>query len=350
MNQCTYVTTQMDSSERTGSSKTHIHDRVRKLHARTKPYGVHSSTKMQTAGFKYTGENDIARCDECDLVISGWTKAMKPFTVHADRSPACPFVRSRLPSHHLELCDQENPAKRQKTDFHADQCKSNYRFSETNKMKEIRPRTFSHWSHRMRPLVEQCIAAGFFSCNVGDRVICLYCNLICQEWLADIDDPSEVHRTLSPRCPYVLSTLTYPELSSTLILNDISTNHTNHQTLGSHHINSPRFDQIVYTNPCHTLYSDITKREESFRTWSGESAPPVDQLVRAGFFYTGASNIVTCFYCNGSLQNWSVTDNPINEHARWFSHCPYAKQLCGDEHHRRIQEANRLRQGKYLAS
>jgi hypothetical protein len=68
--------------------------------------------------------------------------------------------------------------------------------------------------------------------------------------------------------------------------------------------------------------------------------------VRAGFFYTGTGNIVTCFYCNGSLQNWSATDNPRNEHARWFGHCPYAKQLCGDELHSQIQEANHARQGK----
>ena len=45
------------------------------------------------------------------------------------------------------------------------------------------------------------------------------------------------------------------------------------------------------------------------------------------FIYTGNKTIVTCFYCNGSLQNWGANDNPTIEHARWFPHCAYAKQL-----------------------
>jgi len=271
---------------------------------------------------------------------------MVPYTVHAERNSNCPFIRSRLGKSSLELCDQENPAKRQKTDSNFDQRKYNCRFVEVKKLQQIRRRTFSHWPRQTKPSAEQMIAAGFFACNVGDRVLCLYCDLICQQWTADIDDPSEVHKTFSPQCPYVLSMLINPEASSTLILNDITTSNVNNQTPGSNNMNQHRFDPIVYTTPCHAVYSDITKRLESFTTWSHESSPPVDEFVRAGFFYTGTSNAVTCFYCNGSLQNWSATDNPITEHARWFGHCPYAKQLCGDDLHRKIQEANRTRQGK----
>jgi len=303
---------------------------------------------MNTAGFKYTGDNDTVLCGTCNLQVTGWTEDMIPFTVHSQQSPQCSFVRSRLPMDRSELNDQENPPKRQKTDSNSNQRKNNFKLVEVKTLQQIRRRTFSHWPRRTKPSTEQMIIAGFFSCNVGDRVICLYCNLICQQWTADTEDPSEVHKTLSPRCPYVLSMLIYPELLPTLILNDISTNNVNNQTHGLNNINEHRFDQIVYTRPCHSLYSDITKRQGSFATWSQESAPPVDELVRAGFFYTGAGNVVTCFYCGGSLQNWAATDNPINEHARWFGHCPYAKQLCGDELHRKIQEANRSRHGKQI--
>ncbi|CAF1270611.1 unnamed protein product [Rotaria sordida] len=45
---------------------------------------------------------------------------------------------------------------------------------------QVRQRTFSNWLHETIPTKEQMIIAGFFHCNVGDRVICLYCNLICQ--------------------------------------------------------------------------------------------------------------------------------------------------------------------------
>jgi hypothetical protein len=35
------------------------------------------------------------------------------------------------------------------------------------------------------------------------------------------------------------------------------------------------------------------------------------------------------------------------EHARWFPHCAYAKQLCGDEMYRKIQESKRAQQGMF---
>jgi hypothetical protein len=72
----------------------------------------------------------------------------------------------------------------------------------------------------------------------------------------------------------------------------------------------------------------------------------VDDLVRAGFFYTGIKTVVTCFYCNGSLQSWGQNDNPTVEHARWFPHCAYAKQLCGNEFYTKIQESKRAAQGR----
>jgi hypothetical protein len=48
------------------------------------------------------------------------------------------------------------------------------------------------------------------------------------------------------------------------------------------------------------------------------------------------------------LQNWGTNDNPMVEHARWFPHCAYAKQLCGVELHRTIQESKRAQQGLFF--
>ncbi|CAF3714767.1 unnamed protein product [Rotaria sp. Silwood1] len=299
---------------------------------------------MFMAGFTYTGDGDTFRCDKCQLEVSGWTQDMVPKVLHAERNPNCPFVCSTILNSCMESNDQENPTKRQKIESNSDQYKYNCKLWEVNKLKQIRRRTFSHWSHQIKPSAEQMIDAGFFSCNVGDRVICLYCNLICQQWTADTDDPSEVHKTLSPKCPYVLSILIQPERSSALILNEISTYNRNNQIFGSTNAAQLQFDQIVNTTPYNSAYSEITKRLQSFTTWSHESSPLVDELVRAGFFYTGTENIVTCFYCNGSLQNWNANDNPLIEHVRWFPYCGYAKQVCGDELYRKIQEAKRVLQ------
>ncbi|CAF3366371.1 unnamed protein product, partial [Rotaria socialis] len=50
------------------------------------------------------------------------------------------------------------------------------------------------------------------------------------------------------------------------------------------------------------------------------------------------------------LQNWGTNDNPMIEHARWFPHCAYARQLCGDELYRKIQESKRAQQERARAN
>jgi hypothetical protein len=319
--------------------------------------GVHSTLVMEAGGFYYTGIEDTARCDKCELEISGWTEDMKPFTIHAQRSPKCPYVKSMLPPEKifvpttmkflttaLGTSDDEKPTKRQKTEETQEICQPNT-LNEIDLVKQMRKRTFSHWPHRTSPTSAQMIEAGFFNCNVGDRIICLYCNLICQQWVPNSDDPWEVHRTLSPKCPYVIATLKRRETSSIRIVNEQSTRE---NAIGSTNTDPFRFNEIVYTAACHTAYIEIPRRHASFAAWPNENSPSVDDLVRAGFFYTGTKTIVTCFYCNGSLQNWGANDNPTIEHARWFPHCAYAKQLCGAELHRKIQESKRAQQGMFF--
>ncbi|CAM4843224.1 unnamed protein product [Rotaria magnacalcarata] len=189
----------------------------------------------------------------------------------------------------------------------------------------------------------RCNTSGFFATAVKDRVICLHCDLICQDWQTETDDPSEVHRTRSSTCPYVLSKLIPRNPPSTIILNE---NSTNNQTLDTSSTLQHPFEQIVSTAPIHPEYSEITQRQQSFTIWSHESAPPVDELVRAGFFYTGIDNNLTCFYCGGSFQNWNINNNPITEHARCFPHCQHAKQLCEDDLHRKSEETKTVLQDR----
>jgi hypothetical protein len=260
---------------------------------------------------------------------------MKPFTIHLQRSPACSFVLSVLPTksaivplkltHTLAfptVHDKEGPFKYQETETIVENCRP-YEFVEVQTLKQIRKQTFSHWPHRISPSSAQMIEAGFFNCNVNDRVICLYCNLICQQWAPNTDDPWKVHKTVSPKCPYVIAMLK------------------RQQTPSLTNANLSQWNQGAH----HKKYVGSKMRHESFATWPNENSPSVDDLVRAGFFYTGTKTIVTCFYCNGSLQNLGANDNPTVEHARRFTHCSYARQLCGDEMYKKIQEQKRRQEG-----
>ncbi|CAF1213452.1 unnamed protein product [Didymodactylos carnosus] len=202
-------------------------------------------------------------------------------------------------------------------------------FRESPILNLIRQRTFSHWPLK-QPSKTQITSAGFFSCNVGDRVICIYCNLICQQWISS-DDPVETHKILSPNCCFVRSNLVSTVVTSPVIVNETST--------------IPANNEIVLARACNRQYVEIPKRYATYVTWpQNESLPAVDDLVKAGFFYSGTKTVVTCFYCSRSLQNWGEKDNPMIEHARWFPHCLYVKQLCGDDLYQKIQQSKRVHQ------
>ncbi|CAF3641548.1 unnamed protein product [Rotaria sp. Silwood1] len=310
---------------------------VREKCARLKKCGIHTTNALSAAGFSYTNQGDTVRCETCGLEVSNWDASMIPFIIHAQRSPSCQFVRSFQVAQNCikQSVHQRNESKysRKKIMF------------ENDIVTQVRARTFSNWPHQTSPSRAQMIEAGFYRCNVLDRVICLHCDLICQQWIPLIDDPIEVHRTLSPKCPFVIGMLTKTEevsISPPSIINQSPTNSTNRHSSNLNNIESLRVGNIASASPHHSAYAELPKREASFATWSKEGVPTIDNLVRAGFFYSEISNAVTCFYCNGSLHEWSPEDDPVIRHAHCFPDCAYIKQLCGDDTFRKIQEAKQL--------
>jgi E3 ubiquitin-protein ligase XIAP len=168
--------------------------------------GIHSVHALKAAGFYYTNKDDSVRCDECQLEVSNWPLDITPFTIHKQLRQDCPFVLSILSDAKVP-----QPSKIPFTTSNADETSYRHqqskRLVEIDKMKLTRARTFTNWPHQTSPSSVQMIAAGFFDCCVGDRVICLYCDLICQQWIPNKNDPWEVHKTHSPKCPYVITTM-----------------------------------------------------------------------------------------------------------------------------------------------
>ena len=334
-----------------------------------KRQGIHSTIHMEAAGLHYTGTGDKAICDRCHFEKQDWGNDDDPFTLHRTDYPDCPFVIDKLSSFNINskplnqeasncsyvtshpykqntsedgiqesgINQSDGPNKRQKLE-NAQNDGAFVSLVETKSLQNCRKRSFIGWPHRSIPTVSQMVEAGFFNCNVGDRVICIYCNLICQQWNSDSDsDPWVVHQTLSPKCIFIKSKLLRLDNISLPIVNE------NPSDRIKNDIPNTGIAHVVAANPA---FADLPRREASFRNWKSETSPPVEKLVKAGFFYSGTSNIVTCFYCNGSLQNWGPKDDPKIEHARWFPNCAYAKQLCGEELYRKIQISKQAQLGK----
>jgi hypothetical protein len=93
--------------------------------------------------------------------------------------------------------NKKNPSKRLKIETIDSESLSNT-LLEIDSLQQVRRHTFSHWPHPPKPSAAQMIEGGYFNCNVDDRVICIYCDLICQQWTPHTDDPCEVHKILSP--------------------------------------------------------------------------------------------------------------------------------------------------------
>ena len=50
-------------------------------------------------------------------------------------------------------------------------------------------------------------------------------------------------------------------------------------------------------------------------------------MAKAGFFYRGFGDIVTCAFCEVSLHKWLRTDDPIAEHIKFNANCKFIRLL-----------------------
>ncbi|WP_263081677.1 baculoviral IAP repeat-containing protein [Endozoicomonas sp. Mp262] len=85
-------------------------------------------------------------------------------------------------------------------------------------------------------------------------------------------------------------------------------------------------------NPRHLEYSTYDIRCSSFTGWPCHVSQTPQQLAEAGFYYTGCSDIVRCFYCDGGCQRWDPEDDPWIEHARWHPGCQFVKIIKGEDY------------------
>ena len=52
-------------------------------------------------------------------------------------------------------------------------------------------------------------------------------------------------------------------------------------------------------------------------------------FARVGFFYSGTSDNVMCFWCGLGLNHWEATDDPAAEHIRFAPRCTWLLRIFG---------------------
>ena len=268
---------------------------------------------------------------------------MNPFDIHSEQSPHCQFIHSiKLSStttssrNTLTLDGRQNPSKRQKietTDFDVQTNTS----IEADPIKQARKRTFSHWPHRYILSGEQMTEAGFFNCNVGDRVICIYCNVIYHRWTENVYNPSEVHKRLSPDCPYVKANLINDQPPLILNLDQSSASTTSVPF-------SERLRPIQQKKNNHKIRKPVTISSTS----STDNNPSINDLIVGGFLDADIRAIEDCVSCKKSLQNTGDDGDPMNKKAHWLLHCVHSKLDDEDELYHKSEGPRRSMFSHYI--
>ncbi|GFY43061.1 hypothetical protein TNIN_501002 [Trichonephila inaurata madagascariensis] len=153
---------------------------------------------------------------------------------------------------------------------------------------------------------------GFFYLQSEDQVQCAFCGIVIDDWNVG-DKPLKEHMKKAPKCPFLL----------TVNVGNVPMNKSKPQ--------GPKLNKYVqninpnissFNKPRRPQMSDLKSRLLTYKGWPLIMLSS-KQLAECGFYYSGVLDVVTCFYCNGSLGNWEINDDPMIEHEKFFPHCGY---------------------------
>lgn len=298
----------------------------------TFPAGVPVSERsLARAGFYYMGVNDKVKCFCCGLMLDNWKQGDSPVAKHRQLYPSCSFVQTLNPASSLEA-SQQPPlpsaatstvpsffASLENTGYFSGSYSSfpsdpvNFRANQDCPALRASPCHFEMNTEKNRLLTyrtwplsflspAELARAGFYYIGPGDRVACFACGGKLSNWEPKDDAMSE-HRRHFPNCPFL-------------------------KVLGKSASRYTVSNLSMQTHPA---------RIRTFCNWPSSALVPPQQLASAGFYYTGHSDDVKCFCCDGGLRCWESGDDPWVEHAKWFPRCEYLLEIKGQEFVSQVQ-------------
>lgn len=197
-------------------------------------------------------------------------------------------------------------------------------------------------------------AAGFYYTGNDDRVKCFECGVEIYQWVEG-DNPMSDHQRWRPNCRFIrkipcgnipigVDPTTIPQSSTRsqdvcgTYGEEIRTNATpdfrtrqneftypSSATLGSLGIARQK-------RPAHPEYASYDARLRTFDVWPKSMPQAKEQLVDAGFYYTGTGDQTQCYHCGGGLKDWEPEDDPWKQHATWFTKCYYVLTVKGQSY------------------
>lgn len=183
---------------------------------------------------------------------------------------------------------------------------------------------------------------GFYWTGTTDTGRCIFCRLEVSCW--EPGDAGETeHRRWNSNCPF---------------LNNRQVGNVPLGEEGDMIENMPLQMRITYVNnqqpipaqelgvmlvkdPLYPQYSTKASRLTTYSLWPRGLSQRPQELVDAGFYYTGKGDRVVCFHCGGGLKDWDQGDQPWVEHAKWFQKCHFLTFVKG---HDFVQQVHQVQQ------
>ncbi|KYQ54910.1 Apoptosis 1 inhibitor [Trachymyrmex zeteki] len=246
---------------------------------------------------------------------------------------------------------------------------SDYRFE------IVRLNSFAMWPvSTMDP--KKLAAAGFFYTKKEDAVKCFECKIILSSWM-DGDNPKVEHQRWSGRCKFIrdlpcgnvpigTDPSTIPKVSKRVdtcglygvkymplsgpdndlqiesAMNSDSTFTDLNDDIDitvfwdadtNAHVTAKLSDVLGSKQP---TYASYERRLRSFAICTSDTiCEKKEELAKAGFFYLSGlfepSDQTMCFYCGKCLRAWEQTDDPVEEHIKWYPQCNFIKKILAKE-------------------
>lgn len=95
-----------------------------------------------------------------------------------------------------------------------------------------------------------------------------------------------------------------------------------------------------------------SNRLQSFKNWpfKKRSKCVAEKMAKAGFYHTPTTDYpdcVTCYACMKELDGWEQNDDPLKEHQKHSSGCPFIK-LAKDEDHMTFEDIINLESARQM--
>lgn len=145
--------------------------------------------------------------------------------------------------------------------------------------------------------VKELALYGFYFFQKPDIVKCAFCHVTIGNF-KNGDTSFDIHLKYSPNCPLLVKrrpTQNIP-INSTIFKE----------------MNISSYDECG----SYPMYRLAEVRLKTFDTWPKSLKQRPEQLVSAGFFYSGQSDLVVCYSCGLYLFEWETDDDPWEEHKK----------------------------------